>query len=74
MLKKDVECLKCGYKWRKRTDKPLRCPDCTNPRWYEPPVRKVVRRHGAIRLMKELKEKTEQDNKDKLKRSIKLEW
>ena len=30
-----LKCLRCGHKWVARTEKPMRCPKCTSPKWNE---------------------------------------
>lgn len=30
---KKEKCLRCGYQWVKRMDKPIVCPRCKNPYW-----------------------------------------
>lgn len=32
-MKTNCHCLRCGYDWTKRVDKPSRCPKCTQPKW-----------------------------------------
>jgi len=33
-------CLRCGHRWLKRTNKPLRCPACTSFKWNKPQFKK----------------------------------
>ena len=38
-------CLKCGYEWEAKVEKPKRCPACASPYWFQPrkeKMRKVV--------------------------------
>ena len=32
----EVECLRCGFKWFPRTEKPKQCPRCKNPKYDKP--------------------------------------
>lgn len=34
-MEKNCECVKCGWKWLKRTEKPLQCPKCTARHWWD---------------------------------------
>jgi hypothetical protein len=34
-------CLRCGYDWRGRLEKPKKCPSCQNPYWNRPRVRRM---------------------------------
>lgn len=33
-----LKCMKCGHKWVPRVPKPLKCPICAQPKYWEPRV------------------------------------
>lgn len=35
------KCKRCGEEWIKRTEKPVLCPRCKNPKWDEEKKEKV---------------------------------
>lgn len=37
-MKKEC-CQRCGHKWYRRLpEKPMRCPECGNTKWDQPPI------------------------------------
>ncbi len=32
-----LTCLRCGYTWIPREEKPKQCPNCKSPKWDEKP-------------------------------------
>jgi hypothetical protein len=36
-------CLKCNHKWKQRgSDKPKKCPCCTNPNWNRRSSKEII--------------------------------
>jgi len=36
-MNKKCTCLRCGYQWEPKVDKPKNCPHCKSPRWDKKP-------------------------------------
>lgn len=47
-MEKDCVCVKCEWKWRRRTSKPLQCPRCTARYWWD------ISRHGEVKIEPEV--------------------
>lgn len=60
-------CLRCGYEWFSRLDKPKECPNCKSSFWFkESKTKKVVEAIKEAKLDEELKTnavKTEEELK-----------
>lgn len=35
---KKCKCLRCGWEWLPRTEKPIMCPACKSRKWEEKPM------------------------------------
>lgn len=42
MEENDCECLRCGWIWISRVEKPKRCPGCQSTRWKIPYTNKTA--------------------------------
>jgi rubrerythrin len=38
-----LKCVKCGHSWNQRgSDKPKKCPCCTNPNWNKRNAKELI--------------------------------
>lgn len=40
------KCLRCGYEWIFRVEKPKRCPQCISPKWTVPKEKREGKKNG----------------------------